>query len=497
MESPTKVWSDDGEGGVYRLLLDTIDMKVTKIYNYKETSDHKPLTAGISISRMDNDIYFSTPYGIYRYDSKTESIVQDEHVSILLGFPVKVYRVIKNGGWLYALTDKEVIQADPAGILGMKRLILPGSDTKPIHDGDVLFPVAPDYVAYPTRNGYVFFDFSDSAGGEYAGPLSRINRVAVTAMSDSTVLYDNFTGIKDDIRLRYAENSIKIEFGSIMERAQGVVYCSRLNDDKWSAPVSSNVKEFTNLREGNYRFEVKAIAPDGSESLDFVEFRVLPPWWRTIWAFIVYSLIVVWIVIGGILLEKRRVRRKQQLLVKEKDEEIARRQADFEWESKMKDHKIVELEKEQLDKELRHKAQEMANLMMGLTHKNETLQTVKKELQNILQILPKTASDARRAIQELSGKVTVDIKSDDVLRRVEEEFDLVHNDFIKKLRGRYSDLSNSEVLMCAYLRMHLSTKEIAPLLNISVRGVETMRYRIRKKFGLGRDDSLTDFLDKY
>jgi len=84
-----------------------------------------------------------------------------------------------------------------------------------------------------------------------------------------------------------------------------------------------------------------------------------------------------------------------------------------------------------------------------------------------------------------------------VFNRVVEEFDLVHDDFIKKLRQRFLDLSNNEVLMCAYLKMNLSTKEIAPLLNISVRGVETMRYRIRKKFGLERDDSLTDFINKF
>lgn len=93
--------------------------------------------------------------------------------------------------------------------------------------------------------------------------------------------------------------------------------------------------------------------------------------------------------------------------------------------------------------------------------------------------------------------MTVDIKSDQVFNRVVEEFDLVHDDFIKKLRQRFLDLSNNEVLMCAYLKMNLSTKEIAPLLNISVRGVETMRYRIRKKFGLERDDSLTDFINKF
>ena len=162
----------------------------------------------------------------------------------------------------------------------------------------------------------------------------------------------------------------------------------------------------------------------------------------------------------------------------------------------MKDHKIVELEKEQLDKELRHKAQEMANVMMSLAHKNETLQTVKKDLQDIQQLLPKTSSDARRAIVELQGKISVDLKSDEVFDRVVEEFDLVHNDFIKRLKDRYPELTNNEILMCAYIKMNLSTKEIAPLLNISVRGVETMRYRIRKKFQLERDESLTDFLQK-
>jgi len=71
---------------------------------------------------------------------------------------------------------------------------------------------------------------------------------------------------------------------------------------------------------------------------------------------------------------------------------------------------------------------------------------------------------------------------------------LVHNNFMKKLREKHPDLSNSERLMCAYLKMNLSTKEIAPLLNISVRGVETTRYRLRKKLGLDRDDGLIDYL---
>ena len=64
-----------------------------------------------------------------------------------------------------------------------------------------------------------------------------------------------------------------------------------------------------------------------------------------------------------------------------------------------------------------------------------------------------------------------------------------------KLSRTYPSLNMNERLMCAYLRMSMSTKEMAPMLNISVRGVETIRYRLRKKLGLEREDNLLDFLN--
>ena len=84
--------------------------------------------------------------------------------------------------------------------------------------------------------------------------------------------------------------------------------------------------------------------------------------------------------------------------------------------------------------------------------------------------------------------------SDVEFDRLEDQFDLIHNNFMKRLHAKHPELSHNERMMCAYLKMNLSTKEIAPLLNISVRGVETIRYRLRKKFALEREDSLTDYL---
>lgn len=500
-ESRQVIWTRSGEQGIYRIHIDPAGTKVEKIENFLTTADGVSLRSDVYVSRVDNDIYLSTLAGIYRFDSRRNEIVRDESVSLLLGSPRSVRRFKKQGGWLYALTDKEILQGDPAGIQGLRRIPVMIGDGRPMHDGNLLFDVAPGYVAYPTCLGFAFFDFKDPslkpAGADTVpGVMARINRFAVTTPKDSTIYTGNFIGKKGDITLDFGCNSVKIEFGGNVHDEVGTLYSCRLNNGKWTHPTLSGVKEYTDLKEGDYLFQVKAIGADGREAMDEIRFVVLPPWWRSGWAMAAYVVLVAMAVWGLVLMERRRVRLQQQELIRENNDEIARQQAVFEWESKMKDHKIVELEKEQLDKELRHKAQEMANVMMSLAHKNETLQTVKKDLQDIQQLLPKTSSDARRAIVELQGKISVDLKSDEVFDRVVEEFDLVHNDFIKRLKDRYPELTNNEILMCAYIKMNLSTKEIAPLLNISVRGVETMRYRIRKKFQLERDESLTDFLQK-
>jgi DNA-binding CsgD family transcriptional regulator len=64
------------------------------------------------------------------------------------------------------------------------------------------------------------------------------------------------------------------------------------------------------------------------------------------------------------------------------------------------------------------------------------------------------------------------------------------------LDEKFPGLTRNEKILCAYLKMNLSTKEIAPLQNISSRGVEVNRYRLRKKMNLGRDVNLSKYLNE-
>ena len=76
----------------------------------------------------------------------------------------------------------------------------------------------------------------------------------------------------------------------------------------------------------------------------------------------------------------------------------------------------------------------------------------------------------------------------------EEAFNNADKDFLKKIKAIHPKLTSNDLRLCAYLRLNLSSKEIAPLLNISPRSVEVKRYRLRKKMDLEHETSLTDYI---
>ncbi len=147
-------------------------------------------------------------------------------------------------------------------------------------------------------------------------------------------------------------------------------------------------------------------------------------------------------------------------------------------------------EKLQTEKKLRDK--ELANQAMNIVRKNETLTNIKEELVN----LKKSSPDASvtEKIVTIISIINREVGHNKQREVFDKAFDEVHEAFVEKLKTRYPSLTPTELRLCAYLKMNISTKEIAPLMNISVRGVEICRYRIRKKIGIDRDTNLTGFL---
>ena len=102
-----------------------------------------------------------------------------------------------------------------------------------------------------------------------------------------------------------------------------------------------------------------------------------------------------------------------------------------------------------------------------------------------------------RKLNRLLEKVHANIEDEDNWQKLENNFNIVHNNFLSRLKERYPDLTSSELKLAAYIRMDLITKEVAPLFNLSERGMESARYRLRKKLGLSREESLSKFLQNF
>ena len=92
------------------------------------------------------------------------------------------------------------------------------------------------------------------------------------------------------------------------------------------------------------------------------------------------------------------------------------------------------------------------------------------------------------SIKSVITTITKNINNEDSWNVFKDAFDTVDKDFLKKLKGLHHSLTPNDLRLCAYLRLNLSSKEIAPLLNISVRSVEIKRYRLRKKMNLSHEN---------
>ena len=188
-----------------------------------------------------------------------------------------------------------------------------------------------------------------------------------------------------------------------------------------------------------------------------------------------------------------RIQRKKFLQQKKQyEEEQAKLLYIHELELNKTASELVALRNEKLESDLGFKNSELASSGMHLVKKGELLAKIKNELAQVIKRIDNeyAISELRKIIKTLSE----DEHLDEEWENFAKHFDTVHSDFVVRLKEKHPNITANELKLCAYLRMNLSTKEIAQLMNISVRGVEISRYRLRKKLGIASEVNLFDYL---
>ena len=142
-----------------------------------------------------------------------------------------------------------------------------------------------------------------------------------------------------------------------------------------------------------------------------------------------------------------------------------------------------------LEDQFSQKKKELANTLLHLNKNVELLIEVKEQLAQ--------STSGGEAFRDIIKKIDENLTDEDSWQLLEDAFNNVDQEFLSKLKTEFTELSPSELKLCVYLRLNLSTKEIATLLNITPKSVEIKRYRLRKKLNLGGEDHLQDFILGY
>jgi DNA-binding CsgD family transcriptional regulator len=179
---------------------------------------------------------------------------------------------------------------------------------------------------------------------------------------------------------------------------------------------------------------------------------------------------------------------------KKYEEEQERRNYLHSLELDRKEKGLIALQNAKLEGELQWKNKELATATMHLVERGGILSSIKEELTAVIKRLNHTGLS--QEFKPVFRMISDTEKSDEDWNRFSVYFDEVHNNFLATLKTRYPQLSPTDLKLCAYLRLNLSSKEIAQLLNISLKGVEVSRYRLRKKLALPTETNLNDFLGK-
>ena len=233
-----------------------------------------------------------------------------------------------------------------------------------------------------------------------------------------------------------------------------------------------------NLTYGDY---VLSIANEGLYSKETAtknfKFKVLPPWYLSRVIRAVYFLLFIGILFLIYRINKIRIRRQQLVLKRTYIRETQKR--------------INQLEKENMGKEIKTKKRELTNTTDSIIRKNEIIMVLYNELERLAELSPN--SSRTKKILILSKK---DFNSNNDWKVFESNFNELNHKFFKKLTTMQPKLTVKDLRLCAYIKTGLTSKKIASIMGIGIRGVELHRYRLRKKIGILQKENLFIFLTK-
>lgn len=477
------IWFSHWIKGLFMLHLDMNSKSITDQKFMSRSNGFPEDWSNIPIE-VDNEIIFTTTRGFYGFDKYSEKAYPLERMNDLFNTPPSVAGVYVSP-YDYAYYSSSSLQAvtykDKNGNELIDSLSLKGLTAKRLQGFEEIRALSPDEILVNTDEGFSVIRIDKIKGHEHkSAPHVYLKEIR---SGNESCLYrsaDAKTDSTSTLSLAYENNTLAVTAAyPIYESNSGVEFSFMLEnyDRQWSQYSENNRKEYTKLPHGDYILRVRAKDNlHGSISQSSIQITIDAPWYYSTTAIIIYILcflLLVWFIYK--LLYRYSIKRARLMSMKKEEE----------------------LRKKQMKLDLEHKAEDLAASTMNVIRKNEILLEIDTELEKVAENMAEDRNKSLKILSRIRHQIHDNIQHDNAWKTFEQNFDVVYDDYLKRLSQRYPQLTVSDKKMCAYLKMDLSSKEIAPLLNITVRSVEMTRYRLRKKLGLSREDNLTEFLQKF
>jgi DNA-binding CsgD family transcriptional regulator len=499
------IWFSHWQNGLFRLTLNEAADSITGVEIYNQEKG-LPANTNNTLFQVNKQIIFSSERGLFSYNRTTDRMEENSAWNKLFnGAPSYIRLHESPNGDVWCVSGRFVGLARKTGdnTYKLDSLTYRMLQSKLLIGFEHFNYIDSNRLIINTEDGFSRIDTrklkaSDNTFKTLINSVTAFNNKSENEQSRINVVrFDTLHAFSSSY------NSVRISFIAPEYRNEGLVeYSCKLEnyDQSWSDFNPETFKEYSQLPRGEYTFRVRA-----RDLLEFKEaeavfkFRILPAWYETTFAFVIYTLLFIALIVAVIMLVNHRSKRGAARMKELKEKEIQEQKKLFDEENQAKKREIKELKNQQLQYELRHKSQELASSTMNLIRKNEILL-------EIVDTLNKTAEDIRKnsdsnviitRLSRVERNIRQNIENDNNWKRFEENFDLVYENYLKRLGEEYPELNVTDKKICAYIKMDLSSKDMAPLLNMSVRSIETNRYRIRKKMDLSRDVNLSDYLQRF
>ncbi|WP_229655041.1 triple tyrosine motif-containing protein [Flavobacterium sp. LC2016-23] len=464
--------------GIFRLKLDKGLLKTSGFYAYSSPKKGK----NASLTKFNNSIYYACKEGIFKLNSNSKQFEKDALLSSI--FEKDEYTSGKlivddsNRIWLFSKNYIHYFSASKLSNQLKQNIIpIPSSLTNSMLGFENIRQISKSTYLIGTTDGYYMLNIDDLSFKNYNVSISEIsiNKQNQTLNDVALNKEGSFKSTENNITLNYTvpeyNKYINTEYQYLLEGFQ--------NDwSEWSTKSSVN---FKNLSPGKYTFKVRAkYANTILQNTAVYTFVILKPWYLTNLACFIYFLLIL--VLAHFINKSYR-----NFYQKQREKLIEENNLLLEIKELENEQQLMKLRNEQLSQDVDNKNRELAVSTMSLNSKNELLAFIKEDLK-------KTTQDDNKNIKSVIRTINDNITEEDSWKIFKEAFDSADKDFLKRIKQIHPLLTPNDLRLCAYLRLNLSSKEIAPLFNISVRSVEIKRYRLRKKMDLQHEIGLVEYI---